>query len=200
MVRSDVFFIQSDSMLCDLNRLLHSCFTERVPSAQKRVALLIEGFPRAHHPIVEFAKLLFLLREHCAKATFVVDWQDIRQRGLTSSVAEMMKLARHNEHEIAIKFKPGFCGGGANLNQHAVEALHFLQRVYGITVVSVKVGCPLSIDTKALESLGLTVVDGVRNQRVVDDTETVLLDLALALHELGDQKCVCVKEMRSGCS
>ena len=182
-------------MLCNLNRLLQGCFKERDFCGPKRVALLIEGFPRAHHPIVDFAKLLYMLRLHGAKATFVVDWQEIRERGLSSSVGEMMKLLRHNEHEVAIKFKPYPCGSGGQLNQNAVEALHFLQRVYGITVVSVKVGCPLSTDTKALESLGVAIVDDVRNQHVVHDTREVLIDLAVALHEVRGMQCVCVKEM-----
>ena len=182
-------------MLCNLNRLLQGCFKERDFCNPKRVALLIEGFPRAHHPIAEFAKLLYLLRLHGAKATFVVDWQEIRERGLSSSVGEMMKLLRHNEHEVAIKFKPYPCGSGAQLNQHAVEALHFLQRVYGITVVSAKVGRPLTVDHKALESLGITVIDHTPCQIVVQDTEAVLIDLAMVLHEVRERKCVCVKEL-----
>ena len=181
-------------MDCSLSTLLRGCLKERIARPPRRVALLIEGFPRPQHPIVEFAKLLYLLRVHGAKATFVVDWQDIRERGLSSRVAEMMKLLRHNEHEVAIKFKSDMCGG-AKLNQHAVEALHFLQRVYGITVVSVKVGCPLSADAKALESLGVAIVDDVRNQHVVNDTQEVLIDLAVALHEVRGMQCVCVKEM-----
>lgn len=178
-------------MDCSLSALLRGCLKERAPG---RVALLIEGFPRPHHPIVEFAQLLYLLRCAGAKATFVVDWQEIRERGLSSSVAEMMKLLRHNEHEVAIKFKPGLCGG-TRLNQHAVEALHFLQRVYGITVVSAKVGRPLMADHKALESLGITVVDHAPSQVVVEDTEDVLVDLAMALHTTRERQCVCVREM-----
>ena len=58
---------------------------------------------------MEFAKLLYLLREHGAKATFVVDWHDIRERGLCASVGEMMQLLKHNEHEVAIKFKTEPC-------------------------------------------------------------------------------------------
>ena len=119
--------------------LLDGCF-KRAPAAAARVALLIEGFPRPHHPFMEFAKLLFLLREHGAKATFVVDWHDIRERGLCASVGEMMQLLTHNEHEVAVKFKTAPCNA-SHLRQQAVEALHFLQRVYGITVVSAKVGC-----------------------------------------------------------
>ena len=182
-------------VLCDLNRLLRGCLNERGSRPPKRVALLIEGFPRPYHPIVEFAKLLYLLREHGAKATFVVDWQEIRQRGLSSSVAEMMKLLRHNEHEVAIKFKADLCGA-AKLNQHAVEALHFMQRVYGITVESVKVGRPLTADHKAFASLGLTVVDGVPNQVVVEDTDDVLMDAAIVLEAVRGQQCVCVRDVR----
>ena len=182
-------------MLCNLDSLLRGCLKERGLRSPKRVALLIEGFPRPYHPIVEFAKLLYLLRVHGAKATFVVDWQEIRQRGLSSSVAEMVKLLRHNEHEIAIKFKADLCGA-ARLNQHAVEALHFLQRVYGVTVVSAKVGRPLTADHKAFESLGLTVVDSVPNQVVVQDTDDVLVDTATVLEAVRGQQCVCVKELR----
>lgn len=178
-------------MLCSLDSLLSGCLKER----PKRVALLIEGFPRPHHPIVEFAELLFLLRKHNAKATFLVDWNEIRERGVTASVTEMMKLLKHNEHEVAIKFKSDFCGG-ARLNQHAVEALHFLQRVYGITVVSAKVGRVLTADRKALESLGLTMVDGMPNQIVVQDTDQVLFDAAIVLEAVRGKECVCAKEMR----
>ena len=182
-------------MLCNLNRLLQGCFKERDFCGPKRVALLIEGFPRVHHPIVEFAKLLYLLRLHGAKATFVVDWQEIRERGLSSSVGEMMQLLKHNEHEVAIKFKTDLCSA-PHLRQHAAEALHFLQRVYGITVVSAKVGCRWSIAAEALGSLGVTVVDGVGVQRVVRDTEYVLYDLELALRDCGGRECVCVSQLR----
>lgn len=183
-------------MDCTLSALLRGCLKERVLRAPRRVALLIEGFPRPHHPIVEFAQLLYMLRRAGAKATFVVDWQEIRERGLSSSVAEMMKLLRHNEHEVAIKFKPDLCGG-AKLNQHAVEALHFLQRVYGITVVSAKVGRPLTADHKAFESLGITVIDHTPSQIVVQDTEDVLVDLAIVLRAVRERQCVCVNEIAS---
>lgn len=183
-------------MYCNLDRLLDGCLQARPKGASSpRVALLIEGFPRPHHPLTEFARLLFLLREHNAKATFVVDWRDIRERGLCSSVAQMMQLLRHNEHEVAIKFKTDMCSA-PHLRQHAAEALHFLQRVYGITVVSVKVDCcrrPLAAE--ALGSLGVTVVDGMGVQRVVRDSEYVLYDLQLALRECGGKECVCVSTL-----
>ena len=89
-------------MLCALERLLEGCLHARPKHVPPRAALLIEGFPRPHHPIVEFAKLLFLLHEYRAKATFVVDWQEIRERGLTSSVSEMMKLVKHYDKNLFV--------------------------------------------------------------------------------------------------
>lgn len=173
-------------MLCNLHDLLEGCLAVR----HKRVALLIEGFPRPHHPITEFAKLLFLLREHGAKATFVVDWNDIRTRGLSTAVAQMVQLLKHNEHEVAVKFDP--CSV-EQLRQHAVEALHFLQRVYGITVVSAKVGNQLPVET--LKSLGVAIVDDVRPQHIVKDSDDVLNDTELVLHDLRGRVCVCVSQM-----
>lgn len=185
-------------MDCNLDHLLGMCFRERPkrpPRPTPRVALLIEGFPRAHHPIVEFAELLFLLRAHGAKATFVVGWHEIRERGLTSRVAEMMKLLKHNEHEVAIKFKSVPCGAH-QLSQHAVEALHFLQRVYNITAVSAKVGCCVSRDVeRALGTLGLTVIDSVPNQVVVQDTEDMLADVGMVLQGCAGKECVCVSRV-----
>ena len=183
-------------LYCNLDRLLGACFRTRA-EASSRVALLIEGFPRPHHPIMEFAKLLFLLREHQAKATFVVDWHDIRERGLGSSVGQMMQLLKHNEHEVAIKFKMTACTA-AQLRQHAVEALHFLQRVYGITVVSAKVGsCRVHADG-ALQPLGVRIVDGVGTQHVVHDGNDVLRELEEALQSLQGKECVCVSQLLVG--
>jgi len=180
-------------MYCNLDRLLDGCFKAR-PKRPGRVALLIEGFPRPHHPLMEFAKLLFLLREHHAKVTFVVDWNDIRERGLCASVGEMMQLLKHNEHEVAVKFKTDLCNAPL-LRQHAVEALHFLQRVYGITVVSAKVECRLPNATAALAPLGVTVVDGIGEQRVLRDSDDVLNDLELLLHDCKGASCVCVSQL-----
>ena len=178
-------------MLCALERLLEGCLHAR---STTRVALLIEGFPRPYHPLMEFAKLLFLLREHNAKATFVVDWQDIRERGLGASVAQMMQLLRHNEHEVAIRFHADLCSA-PQLRQHAVEALHFLQRVYGITVVSAKVGSRLPFANAALASLGVSVIDGVGPQHILKDSDDVINDLEVALHDLQGRVCVCVSTL-----
>ena len=185
-------------MYCNLDRLLDGCFKARAGRAPPpRVALLIEGFPRPHHPLMEFTKLLFLLREHDAKATFVVDWYDIRERGLCASVGQMMQLLTHNEHEVAVKFKKVACTA-THLRQQAVEALHFLQRVYGITVVSAKAGCQMPGTAAALQALGITVVDGVRAQHVVNDGADVIRDVEMALQALRGQKCVCVSQLKEG--
>ena len=61
----------------------------------------------------------------------------------------MMQLLKHNEHEVAVKFKTAPCNA-SHLRQQAVEALHFLQRVYGITVVSAKVGAAAPLQRGAL--------------------------------------------------
>jgi len=178
---------------CNVDSLLEGCFGVR-SKGPSRVALLIEGFPRPYHPITEFAKLLFLLHEHRAKATFVVDWHDIRERGLGTSVADMMQMLKQNKHEVAIRFHDSSCAV-PQLRQHAVEALHFLQRVYGITVVSAKVGCRMSVAHAALKSLGINVIDGVGTQRVVHDSDDVLNDLEMALHDLRGRECVCVSQL-----
>ena len=88
----------------------------------------------------------------------------------------MMQLLAHNEHEVAIKFKSVSCTA-SHLRQQAVEALHFLQRVYGITVVSAKAGCRTPGTAAALEALGITVVDGVGVQHVVNDSADVIRDV-----------------------
>lgn len=181
-------------MYCSLDALLRGCLKERVPQPRKRLALLIEGFPRPHHPLAEFAQLLYLLHEHDAKATFVVDWHDIRERGLCASVGEMVRLLGLNGHEVAIKFKTDPCSA-PRLRQQAVEALHFLQRVYGITIVSAKVQCRLPNAAAALKPLGVTVVDGLGKQCVLRDSAGVLNDLELLLRDCGDARCVCVRDL-----
>lgn len=182
-------------MYCSLDALLRGCLEQRVPQPPKRVALLIEGFPRPHHPLAEFAQLLYLLHERGAKATFVVDWHDIRERGLCASVGDMMHLLEQNGHEVAIKFKADPCNA-PRLRQQAVEALHFLQRVYGITVVSAKVECRLPNAAAALKPLGVTVVDGIGKQCVLRDSAGVRNDLELLLHDCRGAHCVCVRDLR----
>ena len=182
-------------MYCYLDQLLDGCLRVRAKGTPARVALLIEGFPRAHHPLMEFAKLLFLLREHNAKATFVVDWHDIRERGLCASVGQMMQLLQHNEHEVAIKFKTASCTA-TQLRQQAVEALHFLQRVYGITVVSAKVGCRAHGAAAALETLGITIIDGAKEQYVLNDSVYVIRDVEMVLRSLRGREFVRVSQLK----
>lgn len=181
-------------MFCNLDDIVTGCIRQRHKKHSQRVALLIESFPRPNHSVVEFTKLLYLLDVHGAKATFVVDWCDIRERGLRASVTDIMKLLRHHEHEVAIKFNASFFRG-CNLRQHAVEALHFLQRVYNITVVYVKVDHTISDDSTSLESLGISIIDSSLNQRIVHDNNDVLVNLALVLGEVGDKECVAVSEV-----
>ena len=47
----------------------------------------------------------------------------------------------------------------------------------------------------ALESLGVHVIDGVGTQRVVQDSDDVLNDLEVALHDLQGRVCVCVSTL-----
>lgn len=182
-------------MLCSLDLLASVCLRPRARAPETaRVALLIEDFPRPQHPSAEFAELLFLLREHGAKATFVVGWQGIRSRGLGTAVADMMRLLQHEGHEVAIRFSVDVCGA-SQLTQHVAEALHFLQRVYGITVVSAKLGGRMHCAGEAaLRSLGVTVVDGIGTQRVVRDTADLLHDAEVELARMRGAPCVCVRD------
>jgi|SaaInlV_125m_DNA_1040241.scaffolds.fasta_scaffold02867_5 hypothetical protein len=182
------------AMYCNLDQLLDGCLKARLKGASPPVALLIEGFPRPHHPIAEFAKLLFLLRAHGAKATFVVDWYDIRERGLCASVGQMMQLLTHNGHEVAVKFKTFPCTA-TQLRQQAVEALHFLQRVYGVSVVSAKVGCRAHGASAALETLGITIVNGVKEQHVVNDSADVISKVETILESLRGREFVGVSRL-----
>ena len=182
------------AMYCNLDQLLDGCLKMRLKGASPPVALLIEGFPRPHHPIAEFVKLLFLLRAHGAKATFVVDWYDIRERGLCASVSQMMLLLTRNGHEVAVKFKALPCTA-TQLRQQAVEALHFLQRVYGISVVSAKVGCRMNGASAALETLGITIVNGVKEQRVVNDSADMITEVETILEALRGRAFVGVSRL-----
>ena len=109
----------------------------------------------------------------------------------------MMQLLAHNEHEVAIKFKSVSCTA-TQLRQQAVEALHFLQRVYGITVVSAKVGCRAHGAAAALETLGIAIVDGVEEQHVVNDSVYVIRDVEMVLRSLRGRECVRVSQLKKG--
>lgn len=180
-------------MYCDVNYLLNACISSR-SNKIGRMALLIEDFPRRHHQVNEFAKLLCLLAEYGAKATFLVDWCNIRQCGHVASVSEIMRLLKLNDHEIAIRFRIE-AREPYDLQQHAVEALHFFQRVYGITVVSAKVSSCLPRPRGALETLGVKIVDGVRYQHVVKDSAYILTDVEEFLDDIRGVTCVPVSEL-----
>lgn len=180
-------------MYCDIDCILNACISSRSKGVG-RVALLIEDFPRRHHQVNEFAKLLCLLAEHGAKATFLVDWCNIRECGHGAAVSEIMRLLKLNDHEVAIRFRIDV-RESYNLQQHAVEALHFFQRVYGITVVSAKVSSCLPRPRGALETLGVTIIDTVRSQHVVKDSVDVLTDVEGFLDDMKGVACVPVSEL-----
>ena len=83
----------------------------------------------------------------------------------------------------------------AQLRQDAVEALHYMQRVFGTSVTVVRVPCaPLRV-TSALEELGLTVLSdcfGARVLRFPDDFR-VFEDIHLALQVLNSRGKRCVR-------
>ena len=186
-----------------LHTALACCFRQKLAphdilwhGSARSVALLIVDFPR-YRSSEAFSELMYLLRQHGAKCTFLVPWDRLKALGIKTSMYETMRAINIEGHEVALHFRQGICGrSNTQLRQDAVEALHFLQRVYGITVVSAKVGRPLTADHKAFESLGLTVVDGVPNQVVVEDTDDVLMDTAMVLEAVRGQQCVCVRDVR----
>ena len=125
----------------------------------------------------------------------MVDWHDIRERGLCASVGEMMQLLKHNEHEVAIKFKTDLCSA-PRLRQHAVEALHFsAARLRHHRRVGQGGVLPTPPQAAALQPLGVTVVDGMGTQHVVRDSNDVLNDVEVILCGCRDKQCVCVSRV-----
>jgi hypothetical protein len=49
--------------------------------------------------------------------------------------------------------------------------------------------------TAALAPLGVTVVDGIGEQRVLRDSDDVLNDLEVLLHDCRGAHCVCVSQL-----
>tara|TARA_B100000795_G_scaffold268354_1_gene255160 strand:- start:2168 stop:2707 length:540 start_codon:yes stop_codon:yes gene_type:complete len=161
-----------------IEELLRSCIDYR---KQKTHALFIEGFPRAGHSPEEFSRLLLLFQKHDAKVTFVVNWYDIRNRGLSNSVADMMHKIKLDNHEVSIRFRTDVCSN-SQLCQHAAEALHFMQRVFDMTVKTAKVGYSLCATNAMLSTLGIRAVDNLPGcvslsdcSELYEDVERVLL-------------------------
>jgi len=140
----------------------------------RSVALLIENFPRPLCPYAEFTELMYLLRQHGAKCTFLVPWDVLKQHRPKAAVHEMMRMINVEGHEVALHFRQGVCGrSNVQLRQDAVEALHYVQRVFGTSVTVVRIACPTFGAVTALESLGLTVVGDCHGSGVFsfpDDT------------------------------
>ena len=132
------------------------------------VALLIYGFPRIYHSLSEFTDLLYLLSRYDANCTFFLAWDDLKKRGMTPIVREIIRSINIEGHEVALHFRHEICGHStAQLRQDAAEALHFVQRVFGTTVRVAKVSCVLPDAATALESLGLTIVENYSGSRIV---------------------------------
>ena len=143
----------------------------------RSVALLIEGFPRPRlNILVEFSDLLYLLRQHDANCTFFISWEDVKRRGMTPIVRELIRAINMGGHEVALHFKRDFCTRSTTqLCQDAVEALHYVQRVFGTTVNIAKISYAFPDAASALESLGLTVIGDCSGPRIVSFADDALL-------------------------
>ena len=87
----------------------------------------------------------------------------------------------------------------AQLRQDAVEALHYVQRVFGTTVSVAMVPCASVRAATALEKLGLTVVGDCRGSRVLrfaDDARLVEnVHTALEVLAVTRKRCVRLDEL-----
>ena len=158
-------------MRCLHEALLHCCLArggsiaydrscgEFYPRAGRNVALLIDLFPRKNHPLSEFAELLYLLRRHGAQCTFFFNWEQVRVCKKTQHLCEVLRLISAHGHEVALWFKHAFCNQSASkVRQDAIEALHFMQRLYGTTVHVAKLSLATPSSVAALQELGLLVI------------------------------------------
>lgn len=170
------------------------------PASGHSVAILIERFPRQYHPVGEFDNLMALLRKHNAKCTFFFPWHELRRRGTTSMVHNFMRGINRHDHQIALQFEQNCCmQSSAQLRQDAVEALHYVQRVFGTTVSVAMVPCASVQAATALEKLGLTVVGDCRGSRVLrfhDDARLVEnVHTALEVLTVTRKSCVRLDEL-----
>lgn len=129
------------------------------PREGRNVALLIDLFPRDNHPLSEFAELLYLLRQHGAACTFFFNWEQLRKCKRTQHLCEVLRLISAHGHEVALWFKREFCNQPASkVRQDAIEALHFMQRLYGTTIYVAKLSATTPSSVAALQELGLLVI------------------------------------------
>ena len=159
-------------MRCVHEALLHCCLSRSTadqahtcrsgtfyPPVGRNVALLIDLFPRANHPLSEFAELLYLLRQHDAACTFFFDWEQVRACKRKQHLCEVLRLISAHGHEVALWFKHAFCSQPASkVRQDAIEALHSMQRLYGTTVYVAKLSLATPSSVAALQELGLLVI------------------------------------------
>jgi|SaaInlV_125m_DNA_1040241.scaffolds.fasta_scaffold14601_2 hypothetical protein len=159
-------------MHCIQTALLNCCLSrstaghERVwnngafrPPLGRNVALLIDLFPRSDHPLSEFYELLCLLRQHGATCTFFFNWEQVRACKKTQHLCEVLRLISVHGHEAALWFGREFCTQPVpKVRQDAIEALHFMQRLYGTTVCVAKLSLATPSNVAALQELGLLVV------------------------------------------
>tara|TARA_B100000767_G_scaffold274337_1_gene306987 strand:+ start:1263 stop:1709 length:447 start_codon:yes stop_codon:yes gene_type:complete len=111
---------------------------------------------------------MYLLEANNNKATVLFSWQELKERQSSRLLHQLVALVHAQGHEIALHFNTDLCmQSSLQLRQDAVEALHFMQRVLGVNVTTVRVGYSLPSARAALETLGLTVFGEHGCQRLV---------------------------------
>lgn len=179
--------------------LLHCCLSRNTtdhertcrngtfyPPLGRNGALLVHLSPWTNRPLAEVAELLYLLRQHGASCTFFLDWEQVRGCKKTQHLCEVLRLIGAHGHEVALWFKHAFCGQLASkVRQDAIEALHFMQRLYGTTVYVAKLSPATPSSVAALQELGLLVVGECpgAGTRTVPDSPQLLAQTQEALEE-----------------
>ena len=67
-----------------------------------RVALMIEQFPRALHPLLEFDALIEVLRKYSAKCTFLFPWRELKRRGMSATVHHFVSSINNEGHQVSL--------------------------------------------------------------------------------------------------
>jgi len=128
-----------------------------------QVALTIDDVPRKGTTRDDVLKIMQLLFEHRAKATFFVIFEQLAE--VPSDVRRVfMDHVRCHGHEIGLHFSGrwGFAMPVAKLRAAAVEAQSMIQRCYGLRLRYARMpgGFSSPAQVTALEALGLTVANG----------------------------------------
>ena len=78
----------------------------------------------------------------------------------TQHLREVLRLISAHGHEVHTWFKHAFCNQSASkVRQDAIEALHFMQRLYGTTVHVAKLSLATPSSVAALQEPGLVIGD-----------------------------------------